>query len=362
MKGGPLRNAVFQGLSLAIAAGVFWWLARNTAESLEQRGISLGVGFLLNPANFDISDTPLRYNPADSFARAILVGLVNTARVSALGWVLSIALGFALGILRLAHNPAIRGLTRAIVETLRSTPLLLLLLLLAATVYTLPPPAAALEPLPGLFVSDRGLVVAFPAFRDLHLWLMAGLGATLLARRHLGASGWPAVFAVAIAFGIAMAVWPPEWRAPVLRGFNFSGGLSISPELAALLAALVLHHAAHISETVRGAILAVPRTQRDAAAALGLSRGQVLRFVVVPQALRAMVPVLASNCVSLTKNSSLAVAIGFPDLVSVLNTTANQTGHAIEAMLIMIVVYLALSLAVAAAMNTYNARVLHPRA
>ena len=165
-----------------------------------------------------------------------------------------------------------------------------------------------------------------------------------------------------VAFVVPLGIAPPDVDRPRLDGFNFVGGLTVSPELTALLAALVLHHAAHISEVVRGAVLAVPSRQRDAAYALGLSRAQTMRFVVIPQALRAMVPLLATNCVSLTKNSSLAVAIGFPDLVSILNTTANQTGHAIETMLIMIVVYLTLSLVVAAAMNAYNRRLLRPGA
>ena len=315
-----LRSAAAQGLALGIAAALFWWLGQNTAATLAGNGISLGFGFLGQPANFEIGDAPIAYAPSDSFARAIIVGLANTARVSVLGWIFAIALGFVLGIGRLSTNPALRGVTRSIVELLRNVPLLLLLLFLAATVHALPPARAALEPLPGVFISDRGLVLP---------WLSFASGSLALDR-------------------------------PTLQGFNFVGGLTISPELTALLAALVLHHAAHISEVVRGAVLAVSTRQRDAAHALGLSRAQTMRFVVIPQALRAMVPLLATNCVSLTKNSSLAVAIGFPDLVSILNTTANQTGHAIETMLIMIVVYLALSLLVAAAMNAYNRRLLRP--
>jgi general L-amino acid transport system permease protein len=143
-----------------------------------------------------------------------------------------------------------------------------------------------------------------------------------------------------------------------LSGFNFVGGTTLSPELAALIGALLLHHAAHISEVVRGAVLAVPRGQREAALAIGLRPGQTSRFVVVPHALRAMVPLLATNCVSLIKNSSLAVVVGFPDVVSILNTTANQTGHVIEAMAIMVVVYLSLSLLSAAGLNWYNARLM----
>ena len=303
-------RVVGQTLAFGVMAAGIWWLGRNTQMNLDRRGLTLGFDFLRNPANFDIGDTSgLSFHPENSFARAILVGLVNTARVAVAGCLLSIAFGFILGLLRLSHNAALRGLVRAAVELMRNTPLLLLLLFLAATLQSMPSPRNALQPLPGVFISDRGLALPF------------------LDR-------------------------------PRLVGFNFVGGIVLSPEFAALLAALVLHHAAHISEIVRGAILGVSRTQIDAAHALGLSRAQTFRFVVIPQALRAMVPLLATACVSLTKNSSLAVAIGFPDIVSVLNTTANQTGHSIETMLIMIAVYLALSLVVAALMNRYNARLL----
>jgi general L-amino acid transport system permease protein len=314
------RSAAAQALALGIAAAALWWLGNNTTTTLRDQGISLGFGFLQQPANFEIGDAPIAYSPSDSFVRAILVGLANTARVSALGWIFATALGFALGIMRLSTNPAVRGAARGVVELVRNIPLLLLLLFLAATMHALPAARSALEPLPNVLISERGLVLP---------WIAVSGGRWVLER-------------------------------PALQGFNFVGGLTISPELTALLAALVLHHAAHISEVVRGAVLAVPARQRDAAAALGLTRAQALRFVVVPQAVRAMVPLLATNWVSLTKNSSLAVAIGFPDLVSILNTTANQTGHAIETMLIMIVVYLTLSLVVASAMNAYNRRLLRP--
>jgi general L-amino acid transport system permease protein len=291
-------------------AAVLWWLARNTQANLDQRGLSLGFEFLRHPANFEIGDTSgLRFSPENSFGRAILVGLVNTARVAVIGCALSIVFGFMLGICRLSTSPALRGVVRAAVELMRNTPLLLLLLFLAAVLHDMPSPRNAFQPLPGVFLSDRGLAL-------------------------------------------------PLLDRPRLVGFNFVGGVSLSPEFAALLGALVMHHAAHVSEIVRGAILGVSRTQADAALALGLSRWQVLRFVIIPQALRAMTPLLATTCVSLTKNSSLAVAIGFPDVVSILNTTANQTGHGIETMLIMIAVYLSLSLVVAAMMNRYNARLL----
>jgi general L-amino acid transport system permease protein len=301
-----------QALVVATAVAALWWLGHNTAVNLDQRGITLGFDFLTQPANFDIGETAgLRFSPSDTVARAILVGLLNTARVAALGCLLSIIGGFVLGLARLAPNAALNRLVRAIVDTLRGTPLLLLLLLLAALLHNLPPAEHALAPLPGVFLSDRGLELPWP-----------GLGV------------------------------------PRLTGFNFTGGVALSPEFAALLGALVLHQGAHISEVVRGAIVAVPRGQIDAARALGLSRWQTLRLVTVPLALRAMVPPLATNCVSLIKNSSLAVAIGFPDVVSILNTTGNQTGHYIETMLIMVIVYLTLSLTVATALNRYNARLL----
>lgn len=309
-RAGISRAAIAQGLGVGVTAALLWWLAHNTEANLARHGLSLGFGFLKQPANFDIGDTSgIPFSPDDSFGRAILVGLVNTARAATIGCVLSIVLGFVLGVLRLSNNPALRGVARACVEIMRNTPLLLILLLLAATLHAMPSPRNAFQPLPGVFLSDRGLVL-------------------------------------------------PLFERPRLVGFNFVGGIALSPELAALVGGLVLHHAAHISEIVRGAILGVSRAQGDAALALGLTRLQALRYVIVPQALRAMLPLIATTCVSLTKNSSLAVAIGFPDVVSILNTTANQTGHGIETMLIMIAVYLCLSLFVAGAIGRYNTRLL----
>jgi general L-amino acid transport system permease protein len=306
-----------------VTAAVLWWFGHNAVASLDRHGISFGFGFLAQPANFDIGDTSwLSFSPEDSIGRAILVGLLNTAKVAAVGCVLAVTLGFLVGALRLSSNPALRGLMRVYVELVRNTPLLLLLLFLAALLHDLPPAAKAFHPMPGVFLSDRGLVLPY-------------------LRMH--------------AFHLVVDV-------PRLAGFNFIGGTTLSPELAALVAALVLHQSAHISEVVRGAMLAVPRGQIDAARALGLSRLQTSWLVTIPQALRAMVPLLATNCVSLLKNSSLAVAVGFPDVVSVLNTTGSQTGHSIETMVIMIGVYLSLSLAAAAALDRYNTSLLRPTA
>ena len=296
-------------LGLATVA-LLWWFAHNVRVGLARQGITVGFGFLHQPANFDIGETSgLRFTPEETVGRALLVGLANTARVALVGSLFALIVGFVIGTLRLVDDALLRGVMRTGVEVMRNTPLLLLLFLLIATLHAMPPPSHAFQPLPGVFLSDRGLALPFP-------------------------------------------------DRPRLAGFNFIGGTTLSPEFAALVAALVLHHGAHISEVVRGAILAVPRGQRDAAIALGMSPWQVSRLVVIPRALRAMVPLLATNCVSLIKNSSLAVAIGFPDVVSVLNTTANQTGHGVETMTIMLTVYLALSLGVASLLNVYNARIL----
>lgn len=353
------RAILLQGLGLGLTAAVLWWLARNTAASLAQRGLTLGFGFLRHPANFEIGDTWwIPFSPADSVGRAIVVGLLNTALVSALGCVLATALGFIAGILRLSPNPALRGLVRAGVEIVRNTPLLLLLLFLAASLHALPAPRHALVPVRGVFLSDRGLVLPAIGVGWWTTFLIVATAVAYAGRRRLGTRGWGVAAVLGAAAVVSAIVRPPNVQVARLSGFNFAGGVTLSPELAALLAALVLHQAAHISEVVRGAVLAVPRGQRDAAMALGMSRWQSLRLVVMPVALRAMVPLLATNCVSLIKNSSLAVAIGFPDVVSVLNTAGNQTGHSIETMLIMIAVYLSLSLLVAAGLGRYNAHLL----
>jgi len=358
----PSRSTFLQGLALGVTAALLWWFGHNTAISLDQHGISLGFGFLKQPANFEIGDTAwLHFSPDDSFVKAIAVGLLNTATVSVIGCTLAIVLGFVIGVLRLSRNPALSSLMRAFVELVRNTPLLLLLLFLAATLHGLPPTHQALQPLPGLFISDRGLVMPYPMISRLSGCFVIVLLLALLLWRRMGRRvGFAVVVATLAALAITFMLRRPVLAVPRLVRFNFTGGVTLSPEFAALLAALVLHHSAHISEVVRGAILAVPRGQKDAAHALGLSRMQTMLYVTIPQALRAMIPLLATNCVSLIKNSSLAVAIGFPDVVSVLNTTGNQTGHSIEAMLIMVVVYLTMSLTIAAVLNNYNTRLLRP--
>ncbi|MEP6730624.1 MAG: ABC transporter permease subunit [bacterium] len=350
------RSIAIHGLALAATALVLWWFWHSATNALADRGLSLGFGFLKQPANFEIGETWLRFDAGRSNGRAIGVGLVNTVVVSALGCLLSLVIGFALGLMRLSSNPPLRGIVRGYVELVRNVPLLLLLLFLVASLHGLPPPSHALHPARGIYLSNRGLSLPAAQLGVITLGLLVVAMVAVALRRRLGRVG-DAAMALSIA-ALAASVAMARWDAPHLRGLDFTGGRTLSPEFAALLAALVLHHAANVSEVVRGAIQAVSAGQQDAARAVGLSRWQAMRFVILPQALRAMVPLLASNAVSLVKNSSLAVAIGFPDVVSILNTTGNQTGHAIETMLMMGAIYLALSLAIGAVLERYNRRLL----
>ncbi len=305
------KRLAYQTAALAGALLVAWFFISNTVANLEERRIASGFGFLGREAGFEIGESLfLRYSAADSYLRALAVGLANTLVVSLIGIVLATFLGTLIGILRLSRNFLLRALCTAYVEFFRNVPLLVQLFFWYALINeVLPHPRDALQPLPGVFLTNRG--VFFPGFDG----------------------------------------------APVLQGFNFAGGIGISPEFAALLAGLVIYTAAFIAEIVRAGILALSRGQWDAAHAVGLTRAQALRQVILPQALRVIVPPMTSQYLNLTKNSSLAVAIGYPDLVSIANTAMNQPGQAIEGVAIIMAVYLTIRLSISAFMNWYNARV-----
>ena len=306
------KRLAYQAAALAAALAVAWFFVSNTVANLDERRIASGFGFLEREAGFEIGESLfLRYGAADSYLRALAVGLVNTLTVSFIGIVLATALGAAIGVLRLSSNFLLRVLCATYVEFIRNVPLLVQLFFWYALVTeVLPHPREALSPLPGVYLSNRGIFLP-------------------------GLDG------------------PPE-----LQGFNFAGGIAISPEFAALLAGLAIYTAAFIAEIVRAGILALSRGQWDAAHAVGLTRRQALRHVILPQALRVIVPPMTSQYLNLTKNSSLAVAIGYPDLVSIANTTMNQTGQAIEGIAIIMAVYLTISLSISALMNWYNARIM----
>jgi general L-amino acid transport system permease protein len=309
-----VRSLGWQALVVGVVCAIGVMLALQTAANLHARGIASGFAYLGRMAGFEIAPGPWAFSSRDTYARALGVGLLNTMRVSVLGILIATVLGLAIGLARLSTVPVVSAMAGAIVEVLRNTPLLLQLFFWYSLSQALPGPHEALRPLPGVFLSDRGL------FLPRLDWQAGGIG---LAR-------------------------------PALGRFDFTGGLSISPEFAALVIGLSTYTAAFIGEIVRGGVLAVDRGQTEAAAALGLTRGKILRFVVLPQALRVIIPSTTSQFLNLLKNSSLAVAIGYPDLMSITNTTLNQTGQAIEAITLATTVYLAIGLVVSLVMNLYD--------
>jgi len=311
---------LWQLVLLALVAGAAGFLLSTLFANLAARNVATGFGFLDDEAGFAIGEALIAYSPADSFARALAVGVLNTLRVALAGVVLATLLGGVVGLCRLARNGLVAAVARSYVELMRNIPLLLHLLFWYA-VYTeaFPRPRQAWQPVANVFLSNRGIHLPVPAFE-------AG-------------QGW-------------------YWDIPVLQGFNFVGGLTVSPEFAALLTGLVLYTAAFTAEIVRAGIQAVRPQQWQAGMALGLTRGQTLRCVVMPQALRVMVPPMTNQYLNLTKNSSLAVAIGYPDIVSIANTTIHQTGQAVEGVLIIMAAYLTVSLSISLLMNAYNHRLM----
>lgn len=344
---------------LGIAA-ILLWFGLNVAASLHRAGITPGFGFLSRSANFQIGETTLVFQAGDTYLRAIAVGLVNTLKVAVAGCVLATALGVVIGVAGLSANPLLAGVVRAYIEVIRNTPLLLQLFFWIALARNLPGPKQAPGGA-GFYMSNRGIFV--PALTSEVGWLLPLalvaallLGAALLGRRI--ARGKAAVrLAALLLSGLVLLGSGVGLDLPQLQGFNIRGGLALTPEFAALLTALTVKFSASIAEIVRAGILSVPAGQREAARALGLNDWQILRLVVLPQALRVIVPLITSSFLDLAKDSSLAVAIGYPDLVSILNTTANTTGQAIEAVFIMAVSFLTLNLTVATLMNRYNSRV-----
>jgi general L-amino acid transport system permease protein len=306
------KRIAYQAAAIGVAILVVGYLVHNALVNLEERRIASGFSFLGREAGFEIGESPfLRYSAADSYLRALLVGLINTLRVAIIGIVCATLIGTAVGLSRLSQNLLLRALAGLYVEFIRNSPLLVQLFFWYTVIAeVLPAPREALQPLPGVFLTNRGIFFPVPG------------------------------------------------SVPLLEGFNFSGGMVLTPEFAALLIGLSIYTAAFIAEIVRAGVLAIARGQWEAAYAVGLTRGQALRHVVLPQALRVVVPPLASQYLNLMKNSSLAVAIGYPDLVSIANTTINQSGQAIEGVAIIMTVYLTISLSISAFMNWYNARIM----
>jgi general L-amino acid transport system permease protein len=369
-----LRYALWQVLILGAVGFVAWYLVRNTNNNLAARHIAGGWGFLWQPASVPIGEAPIAYTPSVStYGRALAIGILNTLKVSAVGVLLATLLGTAVGIGRLSPNWLMARITAVYVEVVRDIPLLLQLFFWYGVLLALPPPRQAFHPVAGVFLSNRGIKLPQLDWAQAHGLALAAFVFGLLvtwawtrwADRRQAATGvrpltWPAavLFLLVLPIGVWAALGAPfHLDLPALRGFNFQGGLTVTPEYGALLIGLVVYTATYIAEIVRSGILAVPRGQWEAGGALGLSRGVVLRRIVLPQALRVIIPPMASQYLNLLKNSSLAVAIGYQDIVSLADTTLNQTGQAIQGVAIIMAVYLTFSLIISAFMNWYNARI-----
>jgi general L-amino acid transport system permease protein len=363
------RGVLIQAALLAAVVWLGWSIVDNAQTNMAARGLQFGFGFLDRSAGIPIGEAMIAYTPANSYARALTVGLLNTLRVAIIGCILCTILGVLLGIARLSSNPLLRGLVGAYVEVVRNTPLVLQLVFWHALVLQLPSVRQALNPLPGVFLSQRGMklpaLLVDDAFWAVAAVLAVGLaGWLMLLRRERARQAATGERRSTLLAGLVLTVAAPagtalalggigvEW--PELRGFNFQGGLSMSPEFVALLTGLTVYTSAFVAEIVRGGIQSVHRGQWEAARALGLAPGRIMRLVILPQALRVIIPPQTSQYLNLTKNSSLAVVIGYPDLVSISNTSINQTGQAVEVITIFMAVYLIISLLTSAGMNAYN--------
>jgi general L-amino acid transport system permease protein len=369
-----IRGYAWQALLVATLVALVWSAAYNVSVNMQARGIPMGFGFWDQTAGFDINQSLIDYSSLSTYGQAFWVGLVNTLLVSAIGIALATPLGFALGIARLSPNWILAKLALVYVEIARNTPLLLQLFFwYNAVLKALPNPRQSVSLGGIVLLNNRGLYLPRPEFADgaafvgaaFVLALGAAIAFGLWARRRQALTGQRAPVAiVALALLLVLPTLaylvfgrPISFSFAVLSGFNLHGGVQLFPEFAALAFGLTTYTAGFIAEVVRSGILAVSHGQSEAASALGLHRGLTMKLVVVPQAMRLITPPLTSQYLSLTKNSSLAVFIGYPDLVQIFaGTVLNQTQAAMQVMAITMGVYLAISLATAAVLNAYNAR------
>jgi general L-amino acid transport system permease protein len=370
-----LRGIFYQIVLFVVVLWLGYEFVVNARDNLRAAKIATGFGFLDNTAGFSINQTLIPYTESDTYGRVFVVGLLNTLLVAVIGIVLATVLGFVVGISRLSSNWLLQRLAGGYVELIRNLPLLFQILFwYLAVLAALPGPRQSFSIFGEVFINNRGLFIPRPLYVDgfglvaaaFLLAVVASIFLRIWARRRQEATGqqfpvfWTSLGLIVGLTFIAMAAmgFPISFEKPVLRGFNFAGGIRVIPEFVALLIALVTYTAAFIAEIVRAGILAVSHGQTEAAYSLGLRPGHTLRLVVVPQALRVIIPPLTSQYLNLTKNSSLAVGIGYPDLFAVFaGTTLNQTGQAIEIIAITMAVYLLISLITSALMNWYNARV-----
>ena len=366
-----VRAILYQIIAIGLVILAGWYLVSNTLVNLERQNISTGYGFLDLEASFEISESMVQYSAQSSYATALLVGLLNTVKVSLLGIILCTIIGTIFGIARLSSNWIVRKLATVYVEIFRNIPVLLQLFFWYAVIpNAFPHPRDAFEPLPGVLLTSRGMYMPVPVADN--AYTLMGIAAIIAfvaiflikkwAKKRQDETGQPfPVFLVGtgIFVGLVFIAYliggaPTDMDIPELKGFNIRGGTNVSPEFLAVLIGLTVYTSTYVAEVVRSGIQAVPHGQWEAADSLGIKRSVALRKVILPQSMRVAIPPLTNQYLNLTKNSSLAVAVGYPDLVSVSNTTMNQTGQAIEAISIFMSIYLGLSLLASLFMNWFN--------
>ncbi|MBI1219377.1 MAG: ABC transporter permease subunit [Rhodobacteraceae bacterium] len=358
-----VRGWAIQAFLLIGVLGAALWIAQNTMMNLEARGIRVGLGFLARPTEFPISESLLPYRTGDSYGWAYVVGVGNTLWISVLAIVFSTLLGLLVALARRSAHPLLSAVAAVYVTLLRNMPLIVQLLFWYAVITTnMPSARRALHPLPGVYLSQRGIYlpsISAAAFCEILIAAaVAGLAMRgVLRHRRVTRGTLPAVGAAVVAGITAVATIAPKPHIPHLVGFNFEGGMALSPEFAALMIGLVLYTSTFIGEIIRGGIDAIARGQWEAARALGLPERELLSRIILPQALRVILPPLGSQYLSTVKNTTLALAVGFPDLALVINTVINQSGQALENLALMIAIYLSISLAISALINWYNAHV-----
>lgn len=369
-----VRGVIFQLLAVAAVIWMLFYFVSNALHNMETRGISTGFGFLENRASFGIAQTLISYTENDTYARAFLIGLLNTLLVSGIGIILATILGFLIGIARLSNNWLLSRAAAVYIEIFRNIPLLLQVFFWYICVLrTLPGPRQSLSLADSFFLNIRGLYLPAP-IPESGFGFVAGAFVIAIAaviylirwskrRKELTGEPFPVFSAsLGVLIGLPLVVFlisgmPMHFDYPGLKGFNFQGGISIIPELFAMILALTIFTAASIAEIVRSGIMSVSKGQREAADSLGLKNGLTLRFIIIPQSMRVIIPPLTSQYLNLVKNSSLATAIGYPDLVSVfMGSTLNQTGQAVEIIAMTMAVYLVISITTSVLMNMYNAK------
>ena len=368
------RAIIYQIVTAAFVAFIGYYLISNVQTNMEKQSIASGFGFIEKEAAFEIGESLVEYSAADTYGRALLVGVLNTLKVSFIGMILTTILGTIIGVCTLSSNWLISKFGTMYVELFQNIPVLLQLFFFYALFYEIfPPPRQALNPITGVFITNRG--VDFPVPAPDPAWGYVGLAFVAaciviwlvnrwaVKRQERSGQQFPTFWVgLGILLALPLLTWilngaPTQMDVPVLKGFNFQGGRNISPEFSALLIGLVLYTASFIAQIVRAGIQSISHGQTEAAMSIGLKPGLVLKLVIFPQALRVIVPPLTSQLLNLTKNSSLAVAIGYPDFVQVAGTTINQTGQAVEGVAMMMVVYLTFSLLTSAFMNWYNKKI-----